>query len=123
MIDATILTYFMVNAFIAGMVMNEKGFKWWHIVAAFLFGSLIWISLFIWDAIKWIDKHIEASTLYRLYFTDYWEKQFDHKDDLYYSPEQRIKMFRDLYKHPKQTRYRRWVIRQIDKKYNFGITK
>lgn len=101
-----IYIYFIINAFIAG-----SGATWKECLRDFLIGLPYHICDIAWSWIKGPIGALEIKTLYDLYFTDKFgvEKQFW------------IDILKSLY--PKSNKYRRWVIRQIDKKYNYGITK
>lgn len=103
-----IYIYFIINAFIAGLVYSDSD-NWGITLCWLLFGCLSPLYL-LWN---WLDKILEVRTLFYLYFTNFF------KDRL--TPEMHT-VLRNTYK--KETRlYKRWVIRQVDRKYNYGITK
>lgn len=104
-----IYIYFIINALLAGIAIgsNENA---WVIIAAALFGSL-YPFVYLISIAGWIDRQLELHTLFVLYFTDRFKKV--------QTPEG-IAALRRAY--PKANRYRKWVLRQVDKKYGFGIT-
>lgn len=112
-----IYIYFVVNAFIAGTIYNE-GNDWRGAIVCFLIGIPTYIYLFFLMFCKWLEKIILIKAWYRLYFTDHFSKM----------EEWTIKIRSAQYHgQAKLTRnanwYERIFLRQIDKKYNYGITK
>lgn len=99
-----IYIYFIVNAFLAGQCWgDDKDLR--LTVLALFFGSLSPVIF----ALHWIDRKIEFRTILALVFTDHFKKDIN------------IEYMRGIYKY--SNRYKKWVIRMIDKKYNYGITK
>lgn len=115
-----IYIYFIVNAFIAGVIFNDN--KYLALLCLF-FGLPLYVLSFFWawflrPSWIWLENNSLLLGWYRLYFTDYFSKM----DDL------TIKIRRQQYfglrnDRTNANRYQRFFLRQIDKKYNYGITK
>ena len=102
-----IYIYFIINAFIARYVYGADNNVRLTVLIA-LFGCLFPLSWFF----KWLDKEVELTSWYMFIFTNKWSKLKDREIDY----------LRIAYRGPYLTKYRKWVLRQIDKKYNYGIT-
>lgn len=101
-----IYIYFIVNAFVAGLF-HEDLDDWGFTLVWLFFGCLFPLYL----AWRWLDRTLEINTLLVLYFTDWFKKK---------ESEMGIQLLRNSYKIANP--YKRWVLRQIDKKYGWGIT-
>lgn len=99
-----IYIYFIINALIAGGETERKIF--WIM---FLIGLPYLICDVSWSWIKGLIERYEVVTLYKLYFTNH------------FNDEKWIVILNDIY--PKSNKYRKWIIRRISNKYNYGITK
>lgn len=116
-----IYIYFIINAFIAGVTIGNKEGIIFFLIAIFFgipFYSLIFIyALFEWIVIR-VDELLIIRGWYRLLYTDYFGKM----DEI------TIKIRRQQYLGLRKdktncNKYERFFLRQIDKKYNYGITK
>lgn len=103
-----IYIYFIINAFIAGLFHSDL-YNWKYTLCWFLFGCLFPFGWFC----KWGDKEVELTSWFMFIFTNKWGNMNDKEIDY----------LRIAYRGPYLTKYRKWVLRQIDKKYNYGITK
>src|SRR5690606_21634092 len=103
-----IYIYFIINAFIAGMLSTEN---WKYSILALFFGCLYPI---VWLSIK-LAEITEIRTLYDLYFSN----NFANFND---TQIERMKEYHK-YKVNKKRWYKIWVMKLVDKKYNYGITK
>lgn len=111
-----IYIYFIINAYIAGKEGdNDVLLSIFYILFGlpFVLGSLV-----VFVAIK-LFQVIQLKTWYRIYFTDYFsclsKKTIDIKKNQYHG--------RFINKRSNFNRYNRFLMRLIDKKYNYGITK
>jgi len=105
---ALIIAYFMVNSFLAGYFLADTG-RWWQFFLWLFFGCL-YPLIYIISVLAWVDRKLDITALLLLYFTNWWGK----KDNL------NIEAMKSYY--ITANRYKRWIMRQIDKKYNYGIT-
>ncbi len=103
-----IYIYFIINALLAGIAIGCDEKPWMIIIAA-LFGCL-YPLLYLISIAGWIDRQLELHTLFVLYFTNGFKKVA--------TPEG-ISALKRAY--PKANWYRKWVLRQIDRKYGYGI--
>lgn len=101
-----IYIYFIINAFIAGLFHSDLD-NWKYTLCWFFFGALFPLYL----AWGWLDRTLEITTLFVLYFTNWFKTGVSDKG---------IDILRESYKIANP--YKKWVLRQIDKKYNYGIT-
>jgi hypothetical protein len=103
-----IYIYFIINAFIAGYIYSsEENIRLTIIIL--LFGCLFPLGWLF----KWIDKEVELTSWFMFIFTKKWGKMTKNQIDY----------LRTVYNGRYLSKYRRWVLRIIDKKYNYGITK
>lgn len=113
-----IYIYFIVNAFIAGIwFIDNKGFS----LTMFVFGIPMYMILACWilirEPIVWIENNALFLGWYRLYFTNYFEKMDNHTIEI------RRAQYLGKTKNINANRYQRFFLRQLDKKYNYGITR
>jgi len=103
-----IYIYFIINAFLAGMFAQDN---WKYSLLAFFFGCLYPI---VWVSIRLIEI-TEIRTLFDLYFT----KNFANFND------SQIENMKSYHKHQVSNNrwFRVWIMKLVDKKYNYGITK
>lgn len=101
-----IYIYFIVNSFLAGLFHKDLENKY-YTICWLLFGCLYPLLLFI----TWIDNKVELSTIFMIYFTDYFKVNKD-----------RISSDFKWYYNDTDSRYKKFILRKIDKKYNYGIT-
>lgn len=115
-----IYIYFIVNAFLAG---REKD---WILsilcmlfgVPIFLFDGLIWLFVESW---KYLNNNLLISGLYKLYFTD--KLSNFHPEVIELRRKQYFGRIGTGKKNRKLNAYELFFLRQIDKKYNYGITR
>lgn len=101
-----IYIYFIINAFLAG---NER--TWLKVLTYFLFGILLVIGEVIYHLI--VHKNfLLLFDYYKLYITN----------DFNYLSSESIKYIK-LYYFYDANWYNRLFIKQLDKKYNYGITR
>lgn len=116
-----IYIYFIVNAFVAGAVLGNRDGVSNCFVALFVglpYYGLIFIYAVFEALVVWIVRVTIIKGWYRLYFTDY----FSNLDDM------TVKIHRhQYYGLRKDGTNTSWLgkifLRQIDKKYNYGITR
>ena len=116
-----IYIYFIVNAFLAGCTVgNKEGVITFFI--AVLVGSPLYGILFIYACaeafIKWSNDKALIKGWYRLYFTNYFAKLGDGTVRI-----RQAQYWGHKVNGVKANSYGRFFLRQLDKKYNYGITK
>ncbi len=109
-----IYIYFIVNAFLAG---SQDSLKYGILV--FLFGIPLYIGVYLIEFFEFLIKKSLIRAWYRLYFTDY----FANANDMFIKV--RTAQYQGICKESKDNlnKYSKFFLRQIDKKYNYGITK
>lgn len=114
-----IYIYFIINAFLAGMEFSDnKGMALTLLFVGlpFYVAGIIWLYA-IRRPLIWIENKSLILGWYRLYFTNYFSKMDYQTIDV------RRRQYRGEYENINANRYQRFFLRQIDKKYNYGITK
>lgn len=116
-----IYIYFIVNAFLAG-ISSVNNYNLLKTLVILLFGlpigALWFIYACIYDSISWIVTKLIIIGWFRLLFTNYYGNL----------PKITVKIRKQQYQGIRSdntnfNRYERFFMRQIDKKYNYGITK
>ncbi|WP_343566351.1 hypothetical protein [Sphingobacterium sp.] len=113
-----IYIYFIINSFLAGMEFSDnKGMA----LTLLFFGLPLYTLGIIWlyairQPLIWIENKSLILGWYRLYFTDYFSKMDYQTIDV------RRRQYRGEYENINANNYQRFFLRQIDKKYNYGIT-
>jgi len=107
-----IYLYIIFNAFVSGAALFGYQNTWWKNLLLTLFGLPMCLGYGIWLLAHKIDVLLEVRTLLSLIFTDNLRKwsEPDSADSL-----------RKWY--PKMNTYKRWVLRQIARKYSIDLTK
>lgn len=104
-----ITLYFAIGTFLAGL--NYKDSTKVQIFIWIALGGLFPLLHFIVPFINWLDSKTEFKTLYHLYFTD--DLLEIVKEDI------SLEILRNSYTD--SNNYRKWILRQIGKKYNVII--
>jgi len=85
-------------------------------------GIPLYILIFCWlyifkKPIFWIENNLLLLGWYRLFLTNYFAQMDNQTIDI------RKKQYFGFYKNSSANKYQRFFLRQLDKKYNYGITK
>jgi len=114
-----IYIYFVVNAFLSGIFFDDN--KAMSFTLLFC-GIPLYILIFCWlyifkKPIFWIENNLLLLGWYRLFLTNYFAQMDNQTIDI------RKKQYFGFYKNSSANKYQRFFLRQLDKKYNYGITK
>lgn len=114
-----IYIYFIINAFIVGLSFKDDKKILGTICLVIGLPALILalVYSFIRPVLIWIENNSLLLGWYRLYCTNYFSKMDKQTIDV------RSKQYHGKYKTINANRYQRFFLRQIDKKYKYGITK